>query len=343
MINIRRDVTDQFYRYKMPKLISKIEGKGNGIKTVVPNMSDIAKALSRPPSYPTKFFGSELGAQTKVDEKTDRYIINGAHDAEKLQTVLDSFITKFVLCPKCLNPETDLIIQKDETITRNCQACGANEPVDLRHKLCVFIIKNPPSVSQATAKKAADQATNRSMALGEATGAAGGDDDAADEDSNAKLEEFANFATEILATDDPESDIAIMDKAADLGIKDAKAAAVLVQVIFTPEMLSHSQVTHHAPLLHYFVKNEKGQKALLGGMERLVSADDELRAALFNKVALVLKAFYDEELLDEEVVLAWGEKPSKKYVDKKTAKEIREKAEPFLHWLKTADVADDDE
>lgn len=34
----------------MPVLLTKIEGKGNGIKTVVPNMSDIARALARPPS-----------------------------------------------------------------------------------------------------------------------------------------------------------------------------------------------------------------------------------------------------------------------------------------------------
>ena len=47
-VNIRRDVTDPFYRYKMERLQSKIEGKGNGIKTVIPNMSDISRALSRP-------------------------------------------------------------------------------------------------------------------------------------------------------------------------------------------------------------------------------------------------------------------------------------------------------
>ena len=60
----------------MKLLHSKIEGKGNGIKTVIVNMTDIAKSLSRPPMYPTKFFGCELGAQVKGDEKTDRYIVN---------------------------------------------------------------------------------------------------------------------------------------------------------------------------------------------------------------------------------------------------------------------------
>jgi hypothetical protein len=32
----------------MPLLQTKIEGKGNGIKTVIPNMADVARALSRP-------------------------------------------------------------------------------------------------------------------------------------------------------------------------------------------------------------------------------------------------------------------------------------------------------
>ena len=34
----------------MPRLIAKVEGKGNGIKTVIPNMADIARSLGRPPT-----------------------------------------------------------------------------------------------------------------------------------------------------------------------------------------------------------------------------------------------------------------------------------------------------
>lgn len=58
---------------------------------------------------PTKFFGFELGTQVKIVQKNDKYIVNGAHDAEKLQDVLDLFIEKFVLCSDCKNPETDLV------------------------------------------------------------------------------------------------------------------------------------------------------------------------------------------------------------------------------------------
>lgn len=43
---------------------------------------------------PTKFFGIELGAQSKVDDKNERYIVNGVHDAPRLRDVLDVFIDK---------------------------------------------------------------------------------------------------------------------------------------------------------------------------------------------------------------------------------------------------------
>lgn len=56
-----------------------------------------------------KYFGCELGAQTQMDTKVGRYIVNGAHEGSKLQDMLDGFIRKFVLCPECDNPETELV------------------------------------------------------------------------------------------------------------------------------------------------------------------------------------------------------------------------------------------
>jgi translation initiation factor 5 len=143
LVNVRRDVSDVFYRYKMEKLMTKIEGKGNGIKTVVVNLSSVAQSLARPPAYLIKYFGFELGAQTNIDPADDRWIINGAHEANKLQDQLDGFIQKFVLCKKCKNPETDVKI-KDGHITLDCKACGQRTDVDIRLKLSGFILKNAP-------------------------------------------------------------------------------------------------------------------------------------------------------------------------------------------------------
>lgn len=133
----------------MPRLIAKVEGRGNGIKTVIPNMSAISTALTRPPAYSAKFFGFELGALTFIDAKTDRYGVNGAHEAEKLASLLDTYIQKFVLCADCKNPETDLIIKNKSDIYRDCKACGSKTLVDHRHKLATYILKNPPSAGHA--------------------------------------------------------------------------------------------------------------------------------------------------------------------------------------------------
>jgi translation initiation factor 5 len=93
----------------------------------------------------TKYFGCELGALTRIDPKTDRYIVNGSHDATKLQTLLDGFIKKFVLCAECDNPETDLhVSQKKGMITATCKACGHTGNVDMTHKLTAFILRHPP-------------------------------------------------------------------------------------------------------------------------------------------------------------------------------------------------------
>lgn len=99
-----------------------------------------------------KYFGFELGAQVTANPSDDRYIINGAHDAGKLQDYLDGFIKKFVLCQMCKNPETDLLIQKDGSIIRDCKACGQRTPVDLRHKLASYITKSPPAKKEKKSK-----------------------------------------------------------------------------------------------------------------------------------------------------------------------------------------------
>ncbi|XP_030952512.1 eukaryotic translation initiation factor 5-like [Quercus lobata] len=160
---------DAFYRYKMPKMITKIEGRGNGIKTNVVNMVDIAKALARPASYTTKYFGCELGAQSKFDEKTGTSLVNGAHDTPKLAGLLENFIKKYVQCYGCGNPETEILITKTQMLQLKCAACGFVSDVDMRDKLTTFILKNPPEQKKGSKdKKAMRRAEKERLKEGEA-------------------------------------------------------------------------------------------------------------------------------------------------------------------------------
>ncbi|CAE6401561.1 unnamed protein product [Rhizoctonia solani] len=381
VVNIRRDVDDKFYRYKMPSLLTKIEGKGNGIKTVIPNMSDVSRALSRPPTYPTKFFGCELGAQTTFDEKGDRYIVNGAHDATRLRELLDTFIDKFVLCAECKNPETDLIVDtKAENITRDCKACGARTDVDMRHKLTTFIVKNPPKKAKKE-KKAKGESKEKEGGSAEEEGADGASDDeftkklkadaaelptaeqaargGADEDWSMDVSEAAVKARqkemaglnlgdsdEDAEGADPYSELAvwlegnrsstgveIFKKIEDLGIeRKHKTAEILGRALFTDNI--EKEIPTHAALLAKVVTGEKHQKALLGGIERFVGVE---YPNLVPAVPKILMAFYQADVLEEDVIVQWGTHVSKKYVDRDVSKRVRKAADPFIKWLAEAD------
>jgi len=140
-------VEDPSYRYKMPKILGKVEGRGNGIKTVLVNVADIGLSLNREAPEITKFFGCELGSQTTF--AGDRAIVNGAHRDMDLQTHLFKYIELFVLCKKCRLPETHYKI-KDGLISQKCLACGNKDGVDMTHKLTAFILAQHKKAKELT-------------------------------------------------------------------------------------------------------------------------------------------------------------------------------------------------
>lgn len=82
--------------------------------------------------------------------------MNGAHQSDRLRELLDVFIEKFVLCPSCKNPETELVITgrgSGDDIHRDCKACGRQNGIDMRHKLTTYILKNPPKKKGKKGKK----------------------------------------------------------------------------------------------------------------------------------------------------------------------------------------------
>ena len=68
-----------------------------------------------------------------------------------------------------------------------------------------------------------------------------------------------------------------------------------------------------------------------------------LQFSEFFQATAIFKAFYDHDIIDEEVILEWGKKVSKKYVSKDLSEKIHEKVKPFLTWLKEAEEEESDE
>lgn len=50
-----------------------------------------------------------------------------------------------------------------------------------------------------------------------------------------------------------------------------------------------------------------------------------------------LQELYDLDIVDEDVLIEWGSKPSKKYVSKELSTAIHGKAAPFIKWLQEAE------
>mmetsp|Transcript_2128 Transcript_2128/g.4583 ORF Transcript_2128/g.4583 Transcript_2128/m.4583 type:complete len:408 (-) Transcript_2128:149-1372(-) len=158
MVNIAgtTPVDDPEYRYRMPTVYGKIEGRGNGIKTVVPNILDVALSLKRDAGEVNKFFGCELGSQTTYNADSDRAIVNGAHTDAVLQQLVHKYIELFVLCPNCRLPETEYKI-KSGCIYHKCMACGAKEMVDMSHKLTTYILAQDKKEKQDAKKAGKDK------------------------------------------------------------------------------------------------------------------------------------------------------------------------------------------
>uniref|UniRef100_A0A0D9VC92 W2 domain-containing protein n=1 Tax=Leersia perrieri TaxID=77586 RepID=A0A0D9VC92_9ORYZ len=164
---------DAFYRYKMPKMITTIESRGNGIKTKIVNMVDIAKALARPASYITKYFSCVVGTRHTYDEKTGDSVVYGAHDTAKLSALLDNFIKKYVQCYGCGNPETEIVVtaisKSDKKVSLKCAACGyVSQVVDKKNDQFMKFVSKVPSEKGGKDNKAMRRAEKERQREGEA-------------------------------------------------------------------------------------------------------------------------------------------------------------------------------
>jgi len=145
LVNIGGKEGDENHRYKMPALQTKIEGRGNGIKTVLVNIVEVCKPLRTQPDWVTKFFGMENGALSRFDPKRMVGIVNGAHQATEFQKDLKTYVNDFILCPKCKLPELQTKVDtKKSLLIQKCMSCNWKGKNTSIHKVKTYMINHPP-------------------------------------------------------------------------------------------------------------------------------------------------------------------------------------------------------
>ncbi|XP_076940476.1 eukaryotic translation initiation factor 5-like [Bidens hawaiensis] len=408
---------DAFYRYKMPKMITKIEGRGNGIKTNIVNMVDVAKALARPASYTTKYFGCELGAQSKFDEKTGVSLVNGSHDTAKLAGLLENFIKKYVQCYGCGNPETEILVTKTQMVQLKCAACGFVSDVDMRDKLTSFILKNPPEQKKNSKdKKAMRRAEKERLKEGEMadkvqkkltkeTVKKTGKDktllkkkgNTSDEDRVSPAASQAGDKENSFGEEDDDDVQWQTDTSAEAArqrIQEQLSSVTADMVMLSTEEPAKKNINGNtkknlADVAKEYLKKGVGPKkmltslsgspqenasaiyeAVLDGVEKgcakhalkkknylaaVVEGEGDSQLLLLKavedfcgksnptavkEVALVLKALYDEDILEEEYIVKWYEEGSS---GGNKSSLIWKNAKPFVEWLQSAESETEEE
>lgn len=379
MINIGGDQDDSSYRYKMPRLLTKVEGRGNGIKTVIPNMVDIAKCLHTDPKYPTKYFGIELGAQSKYDPKTERAVVNGQHQSGDMQKILTKFIEMFILCPGCGYPEIKWTVGKS-SIKIDCAACGHNGVIKTNHRLVGYITKQK---AQARKMGKGVKESRKERQQRREKEKHGGNENSKPSRKNRVEEEEVVWETDVSkdavrerkeaefksmsagrgavstasAKDTPVVVLRDFIKTQSPSVKQItgeldrlqiartfngteKIKILLESLIDTSEPKSvPKQFSDNAELLKKFASDEVSAAVLLGCVEEFAGVADK---RLLPRLPIILQALYDADVLEEEAILKWASSPPEaSWVNKDVAIAARKAAQPFADWLENAESEED--
>ncbi|KPA82023.1 putative eukaryotic translation initiation factor 5 [Leptomonas pyrrhocoris] len=357
---------DQYYRYKMPALQTKVEGSGNGIKTVIPNIHDICLVINRPEEVLMKYFQFELGAQRTVSTKDDKFFLMGSHPEDRMQDKLYDFIRRFVLCKHCRNPETT--IHLDETkkgapeISMVCGACGKRSAF-LEHRTKTFMIqyydkhrdelKSAKHTAEARKKgeqPSADDAAATATGKKETESKTVSKSDLADDredpkavfarvlkESWGKNDELVGYTVRLLSQYNlPEhygppmvlSGMQIEHRD-DLLSTMRIHARLLKRLCTVPELFSRSEGYDEKELTDFYKREKKIQKTFLRECAKEFAANYTA-----EKFAVLLFMLFVEGVLRDQSIIDWAkdEKPLSD-VDPKIQKDMHAKVAPIVAWL----------
>jgi translation initiation factor 2 beta subunit (eIF-2beta)/eIF-5 len=163
-ININKEQkNDPNYRYKMSEVLLKYEGQGNGQRTIFLNVSEISQELSREVETIILYLVTVLGCKC-IENKEKQVVLYGTHTKETIQNAIYDYISNFVLCQKCKNPETQFLNKGKCEIEMKCNACPEISQIQLNKvnaKIIKFVSSKMDEIEKMEKKKKKLEEKNR--------------------------------------------------------------------------------------------------------------------------------------------------------------------------------------
>jgi translation initiation factor 5 len=351
---------DMFYRYKMPELLIKHESRGNGAKTVFPNIREVCVKLQRPPELLNKYFGNELGAQASFLKGDDKFLVMGHRTQEDMQVLVYKFIERTILCKQCRNPETEPRVEKknrNERLVMTCRSCGKDTEVSSTEKIHKFMCETYVALAKHKKKDVIPKPEGAGASAAEAGEA---DPSSADAETVAKAvpapaagtKAKIETNTEKLATVNPVtalSDVvrqvpapsvekviqSIMDIKAECNVGDAHTVRFvwrgIVDGVDGSKLIGVAQ--QWVLVLSHFTHKDKMYSTLIAELARSCG-----ECNVTYKFPMGLKMLWEEGVVPESEIKEWVDTYKGKTVSKDVAAASKAKAKPLLQWLEGTEI-----
>jgi translation initiation factor 2 beta subunit (eIF-2beta)/eIF-5 len=353
-VNIPSYIEDPTYRYQRPGLKLKVESQGNGVKTKIMNLREVAEGLGVPTEYPLKFLSLRFGSQPIFKEKGNEItaILKGSFTNEEMTKALDILVEKFLLCPKCTYPELIIHVKK-KLVYGRCECCGKTFELDNAHEFAAYIVKHPPPIKEKV-QPLPKKDDEGKVEPGNQTAA---EEKKEEEDAEEKLPEYP-----LAALEDKIDEVKRLYSQQNLESYEGKKDEIksIVELVNSYQMKAHlkSFIFFQAIFSTNFVKDVQKNKDLIVGMQEVLKLPFEeldllmnLEYALYEThksqalekfIPTILHAFYEHDLLDEEFLLEWDgnaylmNMKSDSRFKMEHDKQLKEAAKEMIIWLRTA-------
>jgi len=115
---------------------------------------------------------------------------------------------------------------------------------------------------------------------------------------------------------------------------------IYIGAVMTDSIITKNEIEKHCAVLSAMTKSVDTQRHIIASFEWFCGAH---KPALASKFPLVLKALYDEEIVDEEVFFSWSADYAKNdysaddsLIGIDALEDLKSASQPFITWLREA-------